>query len=123
MVFVSFLASSKKFAIATEGENNSPQPGWYDMVGKYKWNAWKELGSMEKEDAMKQVSFFFRSLFSHLLMFFQVHRRAAEDCREATSVYGERQICRVCNSEKSCERVTAATRSNGRRWDVPCDTT
>lgn len=38
---------------ATEGPNNTPKPSFYDLVGKYKWGAWKDLGDMSKEDAMK----------------------------------------------------------------------
>lgn len=37
---------------ATEGPNRTPKPAFYDIVGKYKWNAWNDLGNMSKEDAM-----------------------------------------------------------------------
>ncbi|KAI1283012.1 Acyl-CoA-binding domain-containing protein 5 [Halotydeus destructor] len=37
---------------ATEGPNHTSKPSFYDIVGKYKWNAWKSLGDMSKEDAM-----------------------------------------------------------------------
>lgn len=37
---------------ATEGPNKTPKPAFYDVVGKYKWSAWTNLGNMSKEDAM-----------------------------------------------------------------------
>lgn len=37
---------------ATEGPNETSKPSFYDIVGKYKWSAWKDLGEMSKEDAM-----------------------------------------------------------------------
>jgi acyl-CoA-binding protein len=41
------------FKQATEGPNNTPKPAFYDVVGRYKWSAWTNLGVMSKEDAMK----------------------------------------------------------------------
>lgn len=38
---------------ATEGPNETPKPSFYDIVGKYKWSAWKDLGEMSKEAAME----------------------------------------------------------------------
>lgn len=38
---------------ATEGPNNTPKPAFYDLVGKYKWAAWTNLGQMSKIEAMK----------------------------------------------------------------------
>jgi acyl-CoA-binding protein len=40
------------FKQATEGPNETSKPSFYDIVGKYKWSAWKQLGEMSKEDAM-----------------------------------------------------------------------
>ncbi|KAL6097634.1 acbd5 [Pungitius sinensis] len=37
---------------ATVGECNIPRPGFWDAVGKAKWDAWSSLGDMPKEDAM-----------------------------------------------------------------------
>lgn len=39
---------------ATVGANNTPKPGAMDIVGKYKWTAWSNLGQMTKEDARKE---------------------------------------------------------------------
>lgn len=36
---------------ATHGFNCTPRPRFYDLVNIYKWNAWKKLGSMSKDDA------------------------------------------------------------------------
>jgi diazepam-binding inhibitor (GABA receptor modulating acyl-CoA-binding protein) len=37
---------------ATNGDNTTPKPGMFDLVGKSKWNAWSKLRGMDKEDAM-----------------------------------------------------------------------
>lgn len=39
---------------ATEGVNTTKQPSSFDLVGKFKWNAWTQLGEMSKDDAMKK---------------------------------------------------------------------
>lgn len=39
---------------STEGTNTTKKPGAMDIVGKYKWNAWNQLGDMSKEEAMKE---------------------------------------------------------------------
>ncbi|XP_047667589.1 acyl-CoA-binding domain-containing protein 5A isoform X2 [Tachysurus fulvidraco] len=37
---------------ATQGPCNIPRPGFWDPVGKVKWDAWHALGDMPKEEAM-----------------------------------------------------------------------
>ncbi|XP_029934968.1 acyl-CoA-binding domain-containing protein 5A isoform X2 [Myripristis murdjan] len=37
---------------ATVGPCNIPRPGFWDAVGKAKWDAWNSLGDMPKEEAM-----------------------------------------------------------------------
>uniref|UniRef100_A0A3B4YVS9 Acyl-CoA-binding domain-containing protein 5 n=1 Tax=Seriola lalandi dorsalis TaxID=1841481 RepID=A0A3B4YVS9_SERLL len=37
---------------ATVGACNIPRPGFWDAVGKAKWDAWDSLGNMSKEEAM-----------------------------------------------------------------------
>ncbi|XP_054846994.1 acyl-CoA-binding domain-containing protein 5 isoform X1 [Eublepharis macularius] len=37
---------------ATQGPCNIPRPGFWDPIGRYKWDAWNALGDMPKEDAM-----------------------------------------------------------------------
>ncbi len=39
---------------ATEGACTTPQPGFFDMVGRYKWDAWRRLGDLERTAAMQQ---------------------------------------------------------------------
>lgn len=39
------------FKQATAGPNTKPKPGALDFVGKYKWQAWADLGQMPKEQA------------------------------------------------------------------------
>ena len=37
---------------ATEGPCKLSKPGFWDPVGRYKWDAWSSLGDMTKEEAM-----------------------------------------------------------------------
>ncbi|KAF4788483.1 Acyl-CoA-binding domain-containing protein 5 [Turdus rufiventris] len=37
---------------ATQGPCNIPRPGFWDPIGRYKWDAWSALGNMSKEEAM-----------------------------------------------------------------------
>lgn len=39
---------------ATIGKCNTPTPYWYNFQNKQKWDAWKSLGDLSEEDAMKQ---------------------------------------------------------------------
>jgi len=40
---------------ATVGKCNTPKPGMLDMVGKYKWNAWNDLGSLSQVHGYNMV--------------------------------------------------------------------
>lgn len=40
------------FKQATEGPNHTSKPAFYDIVGKYKWQAWAALGNMSRDEAM-----------------------------------------------------------------------
>lgn len=37
---------------AVEGVCHQPAPGFWDVVGKAKWNSWKQLGDMSEQEAM-----------------------------------------------------------------------
>jgi peroxisomal 3,2-trans-enoyl-CoA isomerase len=39
---------------ATIGPCNKDKPGMFDLVGRAKWDAWNQLGSMEKSEASQQ---------------------------------------------------------------------
>lgn len=39
---------------ATVGPNETPKPGSFDIVGKYKWAAWSTLGKMSKDEAKEE---------------------------------------------------------------------
>ena len=39
---------------ATAGDNTEKKPGFGDMVGRAKWDAWSEIKGTSGEDAMKQ---------------------------------------------------------------------
>ncbi|XP_030898260.2 acyl-CoA-binding domain-containing protein 4 [Melopsittacus undulatus] len=38
---------------ATAGRCQGPRPGFWDPIGRYKWDAWNSLGRMSKEEAME----------------------------------------------------------------------
>lgn len=40
------------FKQATEGICNQPKPAFWAVINKAKWDAWKNLGNMPKEEAM-----------------------------------------------------------------------
>uniref|UniRef100_A0A8C3NBI9 Uncharacterized protein n=1 Tax=Geospiza parvula TaxID=87175 RepID=A0A8C3NBI9_GEOPR len=37
---------------ATAGRCQGPRPGFWDPIGRYKWDAWHSLGAMSKQEAM-----------------------------------------------------------------------
>ncbi len=39
---------------ATTGDADGKRPGFSDMVGRAKWDAWNALSGTEREDAMQQ---------------------------------------------------------------------
>ena len=39
---------------ATEGDNSEKKPGFGDMVGRAKWDAWNGVKGTSSEDAMRQ---------------------------------------------------------------------
>lgn len=43
-----------RYKQATEGPCNIPKPGFFDFKGKQKWEAWKNMGDMSKDNAMKE---------------------------------------------------------------------
>ncbi|CAG9127577.1 unnamed protein product [Plutella xylostella] len=41
---------------ATEGRNTTSKPGFFNMQGRYKWEAWKALGDMPQEEAREKYT-------------------------------------------------------------------
>ncbi|HRK37074.1 MAG TPA: acyl-CoA-binding protein [Burkholderiaceae bacterium] len=39
---------------ATAGDNTEKKPGFTDMVGRAKWDAWNKLQGTDSDDAMQQ---------------------------------------------------------------------
>ncbi|TPX33231.1 hypothetical protein SmJEL517_g03801 [Synchytrium microbalum] len=39
---------------ATNGPNETGKPGIFNMEGRYKWDAWTQLGSMSESEAMQK---------------------------------------------------------------------
>jgi diazepam-binding inhibitor (GABA receptor modulating acyl-CoA-binding protein) len=39
---------------ATDGDVDGKRPGFTDMVGRAKWDAWNEIKGTSKDDAMEQ---------------------------------------------------------------------
>ncbi|GMR35528.1 hypothetical protein PMAYCL1PPCAC_05723 [Pristionchus mayeri] len=51
--FVEMLTFYALFKQVTEGPNKRPKPGFWNQEAVYKWNSWKQLGDMSKEEAME----------------------------------------------------------------------
>lgn len=47
---------------ATSGDNTEKKPGFIDMVGRAKWDAWNGLKGTSADDAMKQYVALIESL-------------------------------------------------------------
>ena len=43
----------KYYKQSTTGDINVEKPGFFDFVGKMKWNAWNDLNGISKKDAMQ----------------------------------------------------------------------
>ena len=44
----------KYYKQATLGDNNTEKPGFFDFVGKAKWDAWNSIKGTSKNDAMHE---------------------------------------------------------------------
>lgn len=42
------------FKVATVGFNNTQRPGFFDFVGKAKWDAWDKVSHLTKDQAKKE---------------------------------------------------------------------
>jgi diazepam-binding inhibitor (GABA receptor modulator, acyl-CoA-binding protein) len=47
---------------ATDGDNEEKKPGFTDMVGRAKWDAWNKVKGTSKADAMQQYVDLIKSL-------------------------------------------------------------
>jgi len=44
----------KYYKQSTIGDINTERPGFFDFVGKTKWDAWNEIKGLSKKDAMQK---------------------------------------------------------------------
>ena len=44
----------KYYKQATIGNNNTEKPGFFDFVGREKWNAWESVKGVSKDTAMHE---------------------------------------------------------------------
>jgi len=68
------LALYARYKQALEGPCDAPKPGLFDFQGKHKWSAWKELGALERSEAMRQ----YIALIDHLDPDWQTKSGAAQ---------------------------------------------
>ncbi|KAL4066924.1 acyl-CoA-binding protein [Scleroderma yunnanense] len=47
------LTFYKYYKQVIEGDVNTPRPGLFDFVGKAKWDAWKSVEGVSKEEAQR----------------------------------------------------------------------
>lgn len=52
------------FKQATEGDNEEPEPGMFDIKAAFKWKKWTEKKGLSKEEAMQQYIDLVKELFS-----------------------------------------------------------
>jgi acyl-CoA-binding protein len=50
------------FKQATEGDNTHDKPGFTDMIGTAKWNAWTKLAGTNQDEAKQQYIDLIKSL-------------------------------------------------------------
>lgn len=48
------IAMYSHYKQAEVGPVNTPRPGFFDPVGRTKWDSWNNLGDMSQEDARKK---------------------------------------------------------------------
>ncbi|GMT20052.1 hypothetical protein PFISCL1PPCAC_11349, partial [Pristionchus fissidentatus] len=51
--YVEMLTMYALFKQATHGPCNVTQPGFWNVIERYKWDAWNRLGEMDKDEAME----------------------------------------------------------------------
>jgi diazepam-binding inhibitor (GABA receptor modulating acyl-CoA-binding protein) len=52
------------FKQATEGDNNTKEPGMWDLKEKFKWKQWESKKGLSKEDAMNAYTELVNSLLA-----------------------------------------------------------
>uniref|UniRef100_A0A0N4ZUM3 ACB domain-containing protein n=1 Tax=Parastrongyloides trichosuri TaxID=131310 RepID=A0A0N4ZUM3_PARTI len=60
------------FKQATIGPCNQAQPGFWNVIERYKWDAWNKLGDMNKEAAMKKYLSIFNKQIDETVTIFGV---------------------------------------------------
>ncbi|XP_067863262.1 acyl-CoA-binding domain-containing protein 5A isoform X2 [Heptranchias perlo] len=107
---------------ATLGPCNIPRPGFWDPVGKYKWEAWNSLGDMSKEEAMIAYVEEMKKILESMPMTEEVEEllrvlgpfyELVDDKKQSISPYAiASDLGNVLSSPKNCNKMNGKVESN-----------
>ncbi|XP_032871971.1 acyl-CoA-binding domain-containing protein 5 isoform X2 [Amblyraja radiata] len=107
---------------ATLGPCNTTRPGFWDPIGKYKWDAWNSLGDMPKEaamiayvDEMKQIleSMPMTEEVEELLCVIGPFYELVDDKKKSQSPYAiSADLGNVLSSPKNCNKMNGKVEGN-----------
>ncbi|XP_062900341.1 acyl-CoA-binding domain-containing protein 5A isoform X2 [Mobula hypostoma] len=107
---------------ATLGPCNTSRPGFWDPIGKYKWDAWNSLGDMSKEEAMIAYVDEMKKILESMPMTKEVEEllcvigpfyELVDDKKQSVSPYViSSDLGNVLSSPKNCNKMNGKVESN-----------
>ncbi|XP_038654112.1 acyl-CoA-binding domain-containing protein 5A isoform X3 [Scyliorhinus canicula] len=107
---------------ATLGPCNTPRPGFWDPIGKYKWDAWNSLGDMTKEEAMIAYVEEMKKILESMPMTEEVEEllrvlgpfyELVDDKKQPISPYAiSADLGNVFNSPNNCSKMNGKVEGN-----------
>ncbi|XP_048410465.1 acyl-CoA-binding domain-containing protein 5A isoform X2 [Stegostoma tigrinum] len=107
---------------ATLGPCNTTRPGFWDLIGKYKWDAWNSLGDMSKEEAMIAYVEEMKKIVESMPMTEEVEEllrvlgpfyELVDDKKQPISPYAiSSDLGEVFSSPKNCKKMNGKVEGN-----------
>ncbi|XP_069770653.1 acyl-CoA-binding domain-containing protein 5A isoform X2 [Narcine bancroftii] len=107
---------------ATLGPCNTTRPGFWDPIGKYKWDAWNSLGDMLKEEAMIAYVDEMKKILESMPMTKEVEEllhvigpfyELVDDKKQSLSPYAiSSDLGNVLSSPKNCNKMNGKVEGN-----------
>ncbi|XP_048469161.1 acyl-CoA-binding domain-containing protein 5A [Rhincodon typus] len=107
---------------ATLGPCNTTRPGFWDLIGKYKWDAWNSLGDMSKEEAMIAYVEEMKKILESMPMTEEVEEllrvlgpfyELVDDKKQPISPYAiSSDLGEVFSSPKNCNKMNGKVEGN-----------
>ncbi|GCC34498.1 acyl-CoA-binding domain-containing protein 5A isoform X2 [Chiloscyllium punctatum] len=107
---------------ATFGPCNTTRPGFWDLIGKYKWDAWNSLGDMSKEEAMIAYVEEMKKILESMPMTEEVEEllrvlgpfyELVDDKKQPISPYAiSSDLGNVFSSPKNCNKMNGKVEGN-----------